>query len=82
MRIFSSSKAFYDGVSGGLALEAFGIDTRLHYERQTDGLDFRVRKSRAALARNFVFSLKRDGKLKAVMIALDFLQRIEHVEFS
>jgi hypothetical protein len=60
---------FYESVSGGLTLKAFGIDTR-YYGQKTIDLDAEFKKA-GMRRRKQVFSLKNDGKLKAVMTVLD-----------
>lgn len=62
-------EAFYMGTSGGLALKAFGIDAP-HGRPQRDDLDLEFAKA-GLRRRKLLFSLRLEGKLKAVMIALD-----------
>jgi hypothetical protein len=59
---------FYARVSGGLALKAFGLEAGRR--EKTDDVESEFKK--AGLRRQQrLFSLKREGKVKAVMLALD-----------
>jgi hypothetical protein len=62
-------KEFYERVSGGLTLKAFGLDTQRD-ERPTIDLDSEFGKA-GLLRKKLVFSLRNDGKLKAVMMVTD-----------
>jgi len=61
--------AFYEGVSGGLTLRAFGLDAARQV-RETAELDAEFRKAGLHRKKSF-FSLRDGGKLKAVIMASD-----------
>jgi hypothetical protein len=62
-------EAFYDGVSGGLSVKAFGLEPT---RRDLEMIDLDAEFAKAGLRRRkSFFSLKRRGRLKAVMMALD-----------
>jgi hypothetical protein len=60
---------FYKNMSGGLTVKAFGLHDRNH-ERETVDLDMEFKKA-GLRRRKSVFSLKSQGKLNAVIMALD-----------
>jgi len=62
-------EAFYEGASGGLTLKAFGLEAA-DQGRETVDLDGEFEKAGLRRRKSF-FALRSEGRLKAVMMALD-----------
>ncbi len=62
-------EACYAGISGGLTLKAFGLEASAQ-GRETADLDAEFEKA-GLCRRKSLFSLRNEGRLKAVMMALD-----------
>jgi hypothetical protein len=62
-------ETFYDGVSGGLTVKAFGLEAT---RQGQDTVDLDAEFEKVGLRRRkYLFSLRSEGRLKAVMMALD-----------